>query len=898
MLRRCARSAAAVSVRWYRRPATVGANHIRSHIPQLKSNESEIFLVGKDQKDVEKNLEKLGFEQIDSDDSTGKTSFGDSLFLKYLKHYGTGFKSSNRNFNVLNSSFDKESSDKKLSLLFNYFLREADLEVRRLKNYTPEQINNLIETRSNEILDESMDSTDILEEFIVNDLTNEDKSQNYLIHTNFLLQILNNLLMDPNFKPSRDNISMDQLVEVFEFSKTIPVQHKRQQGIMCSGRLIYSVGNVRMDPVNESFYINSLVAFGHYNDAHKLFKSRKDTLKEKWWYTIGLNILLATNNLRGFKHLLNETDSMFPHSYPYLSMKVIKFSIKKFLRIDNLKMANEMTNRFLDIVELKGLNTNELRDEDSKFKMFHDENDANDYLNQIEIPNQHDFITIINYYTYKKNMSMVSYLFQKYLELPDKNMNYHDLILRTNLNLLKDFDLFKKLIITESSSKLTRANIKTLEKEFQKIIANYDTTDKVIQSLLFHNIEDLLSNRKLSAAIRNFINEKLNTDLDYAKSSTDIPIRDARQYHTLLETLLHSGKYDKAEEILLKLEQSYIENNKTNPIPKVSAHIYAIYLDHYWNLAIAKHKRFPLTDMDKKVDDILTRINTLKVPYNSKFIASLLRYYRSRKNLKICYRIINAIFETPNGSIHETEQTNFKSTLFHRRDINETLYTEIWKVYYNYYSNEITVNVPHNEIPVKKILKNSYLKNINNEIDSMPEFDIEWLLKTMATRDNLLPTANLYQTIIAVFLKSNNWSTLPAILSMMINVHSVYIDINLFKYIVVGIRDNYVKLETKRLRSNDPEMTHAIAQRRALKLFEKKCEDKIFIGVNTFKTSDNFKDLNDKNILDTLLVQILRLIKYQNPYDVNFGMVLEHFKTLEVNDEHMANIISLVNSNA
>lgn len=890
-----------MSARWYRRPAAMTASHMKSHIPQLANNESEILLAGKDKKEVESNLKKLGFEHMDSDESAGKANFSDSLFLKYLKHYGTGFKSSNRNYNVLNNSFKNEPASRKLPLLFNYFLREAELEIRRLKNYTPEQINNLIETRSNELLDESMNSTEVMEEFISNDLATEDKTQNYLIHTNFVLRILNNLLMDPTFKPSEDGVSMDQLVEVFEFSKIIPIQQKRQQGIMCSGKLIYSVGNVRMDPVNESFYINSLVAFGHYNDAYKLFKTRKDTLKEKWWYTIGLNILLATNNLRGFKHLLNETDTMFPESSPYLSMKVIKFSIKKFLKIDNVKSANEMTNRFLQIVELKGLSTNDPNDRDSKFRMFQDENDANEYLNQIEIPTQHDFITIINYYTYKKNMPMVSLLFQKYLELPDKDINYHDLILRTNLNLLKDFDSFKKLIITGSSSNLTKNNIQTLEKEFQNIIANYDTNDTVIQSLLFHNIEDLLSNRKLSAAIRNIINEKLNIDPQSSlidnDAQTQIPIRDSRQYHTLIQTLLHSGKYDKAEEILSNLEQSFLDNNKDNSTPKVSAHIYAIYVDHYRNLATAKQKRFPLTEIDKLVDDILTRMNNLKIPYNSKLIASLLRYYRGRKNLKACYRIINAIFEIPVESVPETVQNNFKATLFQRRDINETLYTEIWKVYYNYYSNESVSNIPNGKISVKRILKNSYLKNINNEIDTMPEFDVEWLLKTMATRDNLLPTASLYQTIIAVFLKSNNWSTIPAILSMMVNVHSVDIDINLFKYIVIGIRDNYVKLETKRLKSSDHDMALTVAHRRAIKMFEKKCDDKIFIGVNSFKSSDNFNDIKGENVLDTLLVQLLTLIKYQNPYDVHFGMVLEHFKTLEINNEHMANIIALVNNN-
>ena len=892
MIRGCARRA--VGIRWYRRSS------FKSHIPGLSdtqpNNEQEILLVGKDQKDIETNLAKLGFEELDTDkdinpggSGSTATNYSDSLFLKYLKHFNTGFKQSNRNYNLLTNEFKANPESDKLSLLLTYFLKEATLEIRRLKNFTPEQINNLIDTNSKDLVEESINSTDNLEQYVLNDIASENTKENYLIHTNFLLKLLANLINDPEFKPSPTTVSMEQLVDIFEFSKLIPIQHKRQQGIMCSANLIYSTGKVKMDPVNESFYLNSLVAFGHYKDALKLFNARKDTFIEKWWYTIGLNILLASNNLRGFKHLLNEMDQLFPENNPYLSIKAIKFGIKKFLKVDNLNMANELTNRFLEIAKLNGLSKD--NNHESKFQMFQDDSEANQYLNQIEIPTQLDFITIINYFIYKGNMAMVSKLFQTYLNLPEMNENYSDLILRTNINLLKDFDSFKKLIVADNQcSTSTMKNVKLLENEFNKIVSNYNTEDHVINGLLFDNIRDLSSNYKLSATIRNFINEQMSEKCRDSKLS----VRNAKEYNILLANLLHSGKYEQCEEILQKLETAYKDQSKTEP--QINAHIYSIFIDHYHNLSVAKQKRFPLTEIDTMVQDILKRINDLNVPYNSIFIATLLKYYRGRKNLGSCFKIINAIFD--NGSSVHSDDI-FKPNLFHRREINEALYYEIWKTYYNYYSNESRSISLKTGITLNQKLKNSFLRNkVNGGITMVPTFTLEWLLKNMITKDNLLLNSRLYQVVISVFIKSNNWSSLPAVICLMTNTHGVNISMDMFSYILSGLKNHYIKFEMWKLRSNNKEMTIGAAQRAAIKSFERQCELNVFMDPIKLKKLGTLKNFTPENIVNTLLVQIFRLIKIQNPYDVNFSNVIQNFTFLEVDPEQIAKIINHVNSNA
>ncbi|KAG0672638.1 hypothetical protein C6P45_000069 [Maudiozyma exigua] len=893
MLRRCARRA--VGFRWYRRPA------FKSHIPDLSAsktnNEQEILLVGKDQKEVESNLAKLGFEPLAEDKDISPIGLNniaknnsDSLFLKYLKHFNTGFKQSNRNFNILTNEFNANPQNDKLPLLLTYFLKEANLEIRRLKNFTPEQINNLIETNSRQLVDNSIDSTDNLEQYILNDIANENNKENYLIHTNFLLKLLTNLINDPEFKPSPSTVSMEQLVDIFEFSKLIPFQQKRQQGIMCSANLIYGTGKVKMDPVNESFYINSLVAFGNYKDALKLFNARKDTFIEKWWYTIGLNILLASNNLRGFKRLLNEMDQLFPESYPYLSTKVIKFGIKKFLKIDNLTMSKELTERFLEIVKLTSLSSNTYSK--SKLQMFQDDDEANQYLNQIETPTQSDFIAIINYYIYKGNMPMVSKLFQTYLDLPGINENYPDLILRTNINLLKDFNSLKALINTDKQcSTSTIENMRLLENEFNNIVSHYDTNDHVINGLLFDNIRDLSTNYKLSASIRNFINEQISEN---DKDSSKLPVRNTKEYNILLSNLLQSGKYEQCEEILKKLENSYRDQSET--VPQVNAHIYSIFINHYHNLSVTKQKRFPLTELDARVQSILTRMNDLNVPYNSVFIATLLKYYRARKNLKSCFKIIKAVFY--NGSPVRNDDI-FKPNLFHRREINEALYYEVWKTYYNYYNNESRPINLKSGITLNQKLKNSFLrKQVNGEITMVPNFTLEWLLKNMIAKDNLLLNSDLYHLVIAVFIKSNNWSSLPAVICLMTNTHSLNISIDTFLYILSGLKNYYIKFEMWKLRTNNKDMTIGAAQRAAIKSFKRQCELNVFMDPKQLKRLGTLKDFTSENIVNTLLVQIFRLIKYQNPYDVNFGNVIENFTFLEVDPEQIAKIINHVNSNA
>ena len=870
-----------------------------AHLPQLGGE--EVLLGGKDRHEVAAGLQKLGFEEVGGTNETANAP-GDSLFLNYLRHCSTGFKSSKRNLSALQRAFkEADPALDKRPILFTYFLHEAELEVRRLHNYSPSEINEMIAAKSEELLESAMGSEDALEQYVLSDWSATDPGSNYMIHTDALLTVLHSLTLDPSFKPSEEGVSMDSLVEAFEFAKSIPSPDKRHRGLMTAGRLIYSSGKVRMDPVNESFYINALLAFGNHREAYSLFKSRKDKFPEKWWYTLGLNITLASNNLRGFKRLLQETDDLFPETLPYLDIKVLRFAIKKFLKVDNVAMTTLLTNRFLEIVRLQGLSSEDEK-KDAKFEMFQDDNEANSYLNRVEAPTQHDFTAIINYFVHKKNMPMVKELFKTYVALPNVNKDYNDFILRTNLNLLDDFASFKRMLDKGSgASSSSRENVEILEAEFQKIVASYDTSDTVVRSLLFKNINDLISHRSLSHAMATILNKSVAAETEETEetdSQGDMPSPSTKseQYRTLLDTLLTTHKDDEALQTLDKLERNFV-SHEDETLPQVNAHHYAVFIENYYKRINYARNRKSLT-YDKYVEDILKRMNALSVPYNAVFISRLLKYYRSRNNLNNCFKIVGSLFDPGAGSANPHSQDDSilpdtKANMFSRRELNSLLYSEIWRVYYDYYSNK---QRPHYSVTGsnRKVMWRSYFAKVNESIDSIPDFDLIWLFKNMDINDNVLPSLKMYKIIVGTFMKSNNWNALPAVLTIMSDVHGIPVDATFAAYILLGLKREFIINEAQRCLIKNPQCSIIDARCHAQTVYSQRVKDKVFFNpyplINPPKTEPA-----PEVTVETVLTEILILLKYQNPYDVNFTSVIEAFGALGQSPENMAEIISHVN---
>ena len=863
------------------------------HLPQLGGNAgpgAEIMLGGKDPQEVEKGLRRLGFEQVEGE-SAGA---GTPLFLDYLRHCSAGFKSSKRNLGALERAFKEgDPKEDKRPLLFSYFLHEAELEVRRLHSHSPAEINERVAAQSGALVEGAWGSEDALEQCVLNSWAVENPQNNYMVHTDALLTVLHSLLLDPSFKPREDAVSMDGLVEAFELAKSIPHRARRLQGIMSAGKLIYGSGKVRMDPVNESFYINALLAFGEHRDAYALFRSRCDKFHEKWWHTLGLNVCLASNNLRGFKRLLQETDARFPDSAPYLDIKVLRFAIKKFLKVDNMAMTTELTNRFLQIVKLRGLSAADPKD--ARFEMFHSDDEANAYLNRVEVPTQHDFTAIINYFVHKKNTAMVERLFRTYVALPNVNKDYNDFILRTNLNLLRDFTALSKALQRGKQSASTEENSKILEDEFNRIVASYDTSDPVVKDLLFKNMNDLISHRSLSHAMATILNKKVAAETN-SGDTTASPSTKSEQYRTLLDSLLTTHRDDEAMQVLHTLEQNFAATGES-AVPKVNAHHYAVFIEHYCKRINYSRNRKSLTH-DQYVQDILQRMNSLNVPYNAVFISRLLKYYRSRNNLSNCFKIIQSLFPgeesgTSAKPASDTILPDIKADMFARRELNSLLYSEIWRVYYDYYSNKqrsryTTANTG------KQVIWNSYFAKVNESVDSIPSFDLLWLFKSMTVDDNVLPTAGLYKIIIGTFMKAGNWNALPAVLTVMSDVHGIPVDAKIASYILVGLKRQFIVNEVQRCLAADPKTDIVDARSAAQAAYNERVKDKIFLDPHTLVAPPKNGQAPEVT-LDTVLKEILTLLKYQNPYDVNFSSVIEAFGSLEQSPENMAETISHVN---
>ncbi|CAL9730628.1 hypothetical protein MOUN0_K00320 [Monosporozyma unispora] len=851
---------------------------IRSiHSKKNTTSSEQVYLYGKSPKEVEKSLQKLNLSQL----TVGSQS-NLQFISTYLKKLNVmNFKRTTTHLNRFQTELKKNPPQNDIELyklMIQYLLEESDMEVKRLLQFGP---NHLIQSRLNALQESEFvkeQQSEDVETFVMDNIfpsNNINEEYAYLAHLQALFHILNELRTHPDIKWDQ-YISVDQLVEIFEMSKLIPESQWKDKGIFLSASILYSTKQIRMDPVNESFYINSLIKFGHYKTGFHLFQSNRDNIEEKWWMELGLMLSLVNNNLRTFQKLLHELYEINPNVT--LPPKILKLAIRKYSKISsyNNNRLNHLLEKFINNIETYGIKKDR-NDKQDKMINFSNEEEASQYLNKIELISYDEIVSVVNSLLYNKCMKLVGPFLDRILSLKDVDPTLWDIIIiKTKLNLLKDFKSIKTLVPkSHLPSSKNKENLQKFEEVFNKTTSKYlNQNDPVINMLLFDNINDLVSDYMLPITIEKILQTLLSSNNDKLEIS--------KFFNVLLKSFLSAGKLEKAQYLLkvmekMRTDSQFAEANK-DKYPSIEIEHYTTMVKYYTSKAIKIHRPKFWKKYQERVIDITNKVNSLNLPYSSSFITRLIIFYRENKDFNRSFMIIEKTLKQTEflkkSLSDELDQSTASSSL-----VRQNLYFEIWKVYFQFY--KIT-SLELITAGTQKNLKNwtSFYNTFQKTSLVKPSVELIPLFSTMVQRDNVLPDESFCKLIISTFMKARSWSSIPAVITYFTQIFYIELAPPFISSILTGVRKEFIANETKTILQNDHSLTFSQAKMKALH------EAKHFEANKSILALSSNLDMTN-----ALLKNIFLLIKYKNPFDTQFNEVEESYRTLNLMDHYPDTII-------
>ncbi|AQZ11132.1 SOV1 (YMR066W) [Zygosaccharomyces parabailii] len=868
------RNVARIQLRSYRRKKPLTGTHISAlQNNGLLQDAGEIKLEARDPREIETNLKTLGFEELNS------TNYIEDLLLQYLKHTNSGFKPSVKNLLNLQRSLKEGKLDdtRRLKILFDYLLKESEIEIKMLNVMGPEKLREAIISKRKGASKEELESPEQIEDAIFSDLFHSagQNSESYLNHVDLTYQILTD--MNDRKNKGLEILSLEQLVQVFELSKLIPIEGRRKRGLFLAGNLIYSLGTVRMDPVNESFYIDSLVNYGFYKKAYDLFESNRAKVNERWWYELGMMVALRANYLQKFDKLMVASDLRFGE-YPYVSLKVLKLAVKRKLLIKDIRSANKLTGRFLEIVAGYGCKRYDQQENDDKHMInFTSEEQADEFLNEKTAPTDYDFITLIDYNLFRKNIPMAMRLVAKYLQTEGiTDQNYRFLIVQLKFNLLQNFEHLKNSLGPHMNPESAHQRLDELEKSFNDVRKEHNLDSSFSQELLFDNVASLASHPELIEIIETFLTRKVTTDDEKRQPS--------KKFQGLLKVLLATGKEEQAFFLLSKMEEALRKSQKSPELlgnqfyPEVQAHHYAVFVE-YFSLLFVKVPKL-VSNFERRITHLVDRMENLDVSYNSVLLTKLLIFYKNTNNFNKCFEIINQVMEEKfkKHMLSETDRTR----LYNRRDVTRPLYLEIWRVYGKYYK------IFHKELERVDKKSNYYgwktqVERIIQRTKVHPDFPIRIVFCSMVHYDNVLPDSKMYHIILTTVMRSRDWAAISGVLTTMAELHGLPLEDQSFRYVMRGLEKELIVVLTKKIKAQNSNMEESKIQ-----ALERVKELKLR-GLLLVPKSGTKYDVDD------LISQVLLLLRIKDSADQSFSEVTEAFKELKVEKKNFTKLVDHLN---
>lgn len=724
-------------------------------------------------------LKKHGFSEVNVDAGL------DEWFMHYLSMTNPGFQKSKKNLTKLQQ---QERPD--MTVIVEYLLRESENELRRLQSMSPEAVEESFTRHKDKELVVETKNDNNLETKVFKEIINEGAKKHFrpLANTENLFQLLEKISAYKDID-KESIISLEQMVHVFELAKLIPDKESRLKGQYLAGQLIYSLKRVRLDPGNESFYIDSLLFYGKYKTAISLFESYKDRVRERWWYEVGMMTYLRSNKTLKFSYLYEKTKEIF--SDGYIRPKVVKVGIQVLLRNRDVSMANSLVKDFISTQKKLGW-ANEITKEHTKTLNFESSEDANEFLNEFQSPSKKDFISIISYYFLhgcnNEAWKLLAYFHSK---TGLDRETFHFLCQRLRLQWLKSFELFGDEFKPHFPAN-TKADMQQLENWFKELLKDpyYFRVQTDFPYLLFDDLYQLLQSRRLNSVLDNFTAEFWSVNMN----ETDI-VTKSKKYQGLLKILLYGEREKAALELLTKLEnerEEFLDKGRSSSVfSPVNAYHYATFISYY---AINGSK-----SSKKKIEAILSRAKQNNVPFNSALIDVSLKYLMKTKKYSDCSLLLGTILDQDGSKINVSN--DFSEEIL----LSPALYKTIWTFYGDYYRLSNRYTDPCSKLyesgaqsPLDVFLKQQVRAPVTHSM-----IDI---FKRMVQVDKIPIDESIQRPLVRAFVANGEWCNLLAVLAYM-SREKVEISCAAHSYIMKGLNMIFPRGKGKQAHSTEVEDT-------------------------------------------------------------------------------------------
>lgn len=131
------------------------------------------------------------------------------------------------------------------------------------------------------------------------------------------------------------------------FAKLFEVAKGDMRAVYWVGRYLYSHKIVRLDPINEVFYLDALMAYGRTGTALSLWRSRlgrEDTTNDSYWLEVGALYHLQAHLLIGAEAITEKISQQFQG---YIPPRVSMGLALEYLRNGNKACSKHWIDRFL-----------------------------------------------------------------------------------------------------------------------------------------------------------------------------------------------------------------------------------------------------------------------------------------------------------------------------------------------------------------------------------------------------------------------------------------------------------------------------------------------------------------------------------------------------------------------
>ncbi|CDK26411.1 unnamed protein product [Kuraishia capsulata CBS 1993] len=524
-----------------------------------------------------------------------------------------------------------------------------------------------------------------------------------------LIPTLKTLHDDP--QSTIQTIALPKLAELFNIATQLEDPAKKTEAIFLAGEILYTTPRLRADPINESFYIDSLIKNKKYSKAEYLWNSRKDkpdVSEFRFWSDIGIKININKLNLGGAEELASECSQRFGYVHP----SIMQLFILVYLRMKQPEQALDWWKRMKELIKKGGVvkHVSELN-----VGMTDNPGLIYEYLEKEEQPTYSDVVTIANAFIdsgeFERAISVINTLM-----FQDSSLAIDAVVrmVRTQLSYPT-----KELLLTYLEKTPSRKLVPFAKSRLSKVIVDSREIPDVNREhpVFLHKVLNELTKLKTPQA------QEMLVKLGEGKISS------SADYCMLLRVLLKAKSRTTlavADELIQLMNESLKATNEgqtSNMIPPANAHMYTILVQH---LARRKQNTIP------QIEELMKIMEKEGIEQNAHLANQIVHAYWRRKMYQPLFAYATSCLEND------------------KLELTELFYLTLFRVHY-------------------KCLRSAHTKKeIDDEKNAVRELFVNFVKQS-----HLFPEAASFEAAIPAFLVSGDFAGACAALEYMGTVTNV-----------------------------------------------------------------------------------------------------------------------------